>query len=252
MHIIKSVLIIDDEDNAREVLQIILEQYCSNIEVIHEADNLMSGIEIIKKHNPEIVFLDIEMPEYSGLQILEFLEKDDFNFDIIFTTAYSKYALEAFELSAIDYLLKPLRPNQVKKAIEKFQKISGKTKTYEKLKGLTEGFLTTNFNKLALPLSDSIYFVELEDIICIEANRMYTNVHTVSREVLLISKPLKYFEDLLKNNQTFYRTHRSYIINLKFIKQLFKKDGGYIIMEKDIFVSLSREKKKEFFSLFNS
>lgn len=245
-------IIIDDESDSRDVLSAILTEYCPQITGIYEASDLLSGVKAIKKHRPELVFLDIEMPQHSGLQILEFLDKEDFKFEIVFTTAYSKYAIDAFQVSAIDYLLKPLRPKQVREAITKFENAQGKNQMYDRLLELSTKLKTSLIDKIAVPVSDGVLFMELDQIICLQADRMYTKLNTIDRGELLISKPLKYFESLLKGAESFYRPHRSYLINLKHIKQFIKKDGAYIVMEQDIMVSLSKDKKDEFIKFLNT
>jgi len=246
-------IIIDDEKKARNLLRILVEENCPKITTIYEAENLLDGVDIIKKEEPSIVFLDIEMPQHSGLEILNFIEKDVTNFEIIFTTAYSEYAIQAFQLSAIDYLLKPVRPNQVKEAVAKAVAIMGKSAINEKLEALKDCFAKKTFQKIALPLgSSSIKFMNFHDIIVMQADGMYTQVHTVTGEMLLITKPLKHFVELLENQATFYRPHRSYLINLSFIKEYIKTDGGYILMDNDLSVSISREKKEEFLTLVTS
>lgn len=245
-------LIIDDEKKARILLSTILHEYCPKIEEIYTAEDLPSGVELIKKHKPNIVFLDIEMPEYSGLQILDFVNKEDLDFEIIFTTAYSQYAIEAFQFSAIDYLLKPLRPKQVQDAVAKFEKETKKNQLHDKLSELSNAFKTASFNKIALPVSNGVHFIPLDDIICFQADGMYTKVFSLSEGELLISKPLKHFQGLLENKPLFYRPHRSFLINLKHIKQFVKKDGSYIIMENDISVTISKERKEEFLSVVNT
>lgn len=241
-------IIIDDESKARNLLRILVEENCPKIKAIYEAGDLLTGIDIIKKEEPSIVFLDIEMPEHSGLEILEFIEKDVLNFEIIFTTAYSEYAIQAFQLSAVDYLLKPVRPNQVKEAVDKALKLLGKSQINQKLEQLRESLITDDFNKIALPVSDGIKFLPIQEILFLEAEGMYTQFHTL-HEKILVSKPLKHFADLLEAKKHFYRPHRSYLINLKYIKQYIKSDGGYIVMENDQQVSISQGKKEEFLAL---
>lgn len=242
-------LIIDDEKKARQVLQILVEENCPKITTILQADNLMSGVELIKQEAPNIVFLDIEMPEHSGLEILNFIEKEVHNFEIIFTTAYSEYAIQAFQLSAIDYLLKPVRPSQVKDAVDKAIKFLGNSQINKRLTELKSSLEDANFKKIGLPNSNGIKFVNFTDIIMLEADGMYTNVTTLSEGDILVSKPLKFFVDLLQNIKMFYRPHRSFLINLAFIKEYIKKDGGYIVMENDKTVSISNDKKEEFLTI---
>ncbi|GAA4238427.1 LytTR family DNA-binding domain-containing protein [Postechiella marina] len=242
-------LIIDDEKKARQVLQILVEENCPKITTILQADNLLAGVELIKQEAPNIVFLDIEMPEHSGLEILNFIEKEVHNFEIIFTTAYSEYAIQAFQLSAIDYLLKPVRPSQVKEAVDKAVKFLGNTQINKRLIELKESLQDSNFKKIGLPNADGIKFVDFNDIIMLEADGMYTNVSTTNDGTILVSKPLKFFVETLNKIKTFYRPHRSHLINLSYIKAYVKKDGGYIVMENDQTVSISNDKKEEFLTI---
>ncbi len=242
-------IIIDDESKARNLLKILIQENCPKITEIFEAGDLLSGVEIIKEETPNIVFLDIEMPEHSGLEILNFIEKDVLNFEIIFTTAYSEYAIQAFQLSAIDYLLKPVRPSQIKEAVDKAIQLIGKSQINTRLEELKNSLSTSNFNKIGLPVSDGIKFVSFEDIILMEADGMYTKISTKTENEILISKPLKHFVDLLKNIPTFYKPHRSFLINLKYITQYVKSDGGYIVMDNGKGVSISKEKKEEFLNI---
>ena len=242
-------LIIDDEKKARQVLQILVEENCPKITTILQADNLLSGVALIKEQQPNIVFLDIEMPEHSGLEILNFIEKEVHNFEIIFTTAYSEYAIQAFQLSAIDYLLKPVRPSQVKEAVDKAIKFLGNTQINTRLAELKTSLEAANFKKIGLPDSNGITFVNFEDIIMLQADGMYTKVTTVNKGDILVSKPLKFFVETLNKVKTFYRPHRSFLINLTYIKAYIKKDGGYILMENDKTVSISNDKKEDFLAI---
>ncbi|WP_397363605.1 LytR/AlgR family response regulator transcription factor [Olleya sp. R77988] len=242
-------LIIDDEKKARQVLHILVEENCPKITQIFEASDLLSGVELIKQEQPSIVFLDIEMPEHSGLEILNFIEKEVHNFEIIFTTAYSEYAIQAFQLSAIDYLLKPIRPSQVKEAVDKAVAFLGNTQINQRLTELKSSLQDSNFKKIGLPNANGIKFVNFNDIIMLEADGMYTNVSTIKDGTILVSKPLKFFVEILQKINTFYRPHRSHLINLSYIKEYIKKDGGYIVMENDKTVSISNDKKDEFLTI---
>lgn len=243
-------IIIDDEAKARSLLRILIEENCPEISQIFEAPDLLSGIKLIKEQNPKIVFLDIEMPEHSGLEILEFFKDEKVNFEIIFTTAYNEYALQAFQISAVDYLLKPLRPIQVKEAVAKALTFIGNSQMNEKIETLKKALFEEDFNKIGLPVTDGIKFLPTSEIILLEADGMYTKFFTKA-ECILVSKPLKHFVALLESKKTFYRPHRSYLINLKYIKQYVKSDGGYIILENDHQVSISQNKKEEFLKLVN-
>lgn len=244
-----NVLIIDDEPKARNLLEILINENTNKIETIFQAEDLLTGIELIKKHKPQIVFLDIEMPEHSGLEILNFIDKEELNFEIIFTTAYNEYAIKAFQLSAIDYLLKPLRAETVKNALDKAFQFIGKSEISLKLEELKQSLKTSNFNKIGLPFADGFKFVNIDEIILLEADGMYTIVTTTEETDLLVCKPLKHFVELLEKNSNFYKPHRSYLINLKYIKEYIKKDGGYIIMDNNKSVSISNDKKEEFLTI---
>lgn len=241
-------LIIDDEEKARNLLKVLVQDNCKKITEIFEADNLLAGVEVIKSHEPRIVFLDIEMPGNSGLEILDYIDKEEYNFEIIFTTAYSEYAIQAIQLSAIDYLLKPIRGVKVKKAVDKALEMLGKSKISQRLDELRSVLQSSEFKKIGLPVNDGIEFIAFSDIIMLEADGMYTKFSTIDREIL-ISKPLKHFDEMLQNVKTFYRPHRSYLVNLLHIKKYVKSGGGYILMDNDKPVSLSKERTEEFMAL---
>ena len=244
-------LIIDDESKSRNLLRTIIQEYCSVEMEIYEAEDLPLGVKMIHKEKPQIVFLDIEMPGYLGTQIMDFFDKDSINFQIIFITAYSEYAIKAFELNAIAYLLKPMRPQKVCAAIQKALKVSNQQQINTQLQALRASMNSFKFGKIGLPVSDGILYVKLKDILFLKAEGMYTHFYTFSHDKLFISKPLKYFVQLLAEHNNFYRTHRSYLINLKHIKQLVKKDGTYLLMDNDVIVAVSKEKQNELMQLLN-
>lgn len=239
-------VIIDDESKARRLLTTILKDYCPQVTQIHEAENLMDGVQLIRKTTPDLVFLDIEMPDYLGIEIGNFLEEKEMDFHLIFTTAYSDYAIKAFEVNAVDYLLKPIRPKQIKEALKKVSKRIKHDNLHHQLSVLKDTMKESSFKKIAVPISNGILFIDINDIICMEADGMYTKLHTTSNGSQIISKPLKYFVDLLNENNLFYRCHRSFFINIVFVRQYIKKDGHTILLEKDIEVPLARDKREVF------
>jgi two-component system LytT family response regulator len=245
-------VIIDDEDKARRLLQALIHDNCPQITEIREASDLPEGVRLINEIHPDIVFLDIEMPGYLGIQLLDFFTPSQITFEIIFTTAYSEYAIKAFELNAVDYLLKPLRDEQLEMAVTKAIDQRGKSQVSERLRELKNTLNATAIRKIGLPVSNGIQFVKLDDIICLEADRMYTKVFTKNSGELLVSKPMKFFIDILNQATEFYQPHRSYLINLKHINQYINQDGGYIIMENKKNISISREKKAEFLELMQA
>lgn len=247
-----NVLIIDDESKARSLLTTIIKEYVTNVSQLYEASNLLDGIEILKQESIQVVFLDIEMPNHSGLQLFEFINIEEVEFEIIFTTAYSEYAIQAFEFSAIDYLLKPLRPNKVVTSMEKAKKALEQNQVQQRLTELKNALASEKFNKLALPVEDGIRFIKIEDIYFCEADAMYTNFYLKGNEKILISKPLKYFTDLLENKALFYKTHRSYLVNLQYLQKIVKKEGTYLELEDNHRVPVSKEKKEHLFELINT
>lgn len=242
-------IIIDDEPKARKLLEVLVQENCPEIDTVFTAEDLLSGVDVIKKEQPQIVFLDIEMPEHSGLEILDFIDVNVYNFEIIFTTAYNDYAIEAFRLSAVDYLLKPLRADKLVQAVQKAEKTLGKSQINTKLEELRRALSSSDFKKIALPVADGIKFVNFEDIILFKADGMYTKVVFQNKKETLITKPLKHFVELLQRKPIFYKPHRSYLINLKYIQEYSKKDGGYIVMDNNETVSISKDRKEEFLTI---
>jgi two-component system LytT family response regulator len=192
------------------------------------------------------------MPEHSGLQLFEFISVENVSFEVIFTTAYSEYAIKAFEFSAVDYLLKPLRPNKVVIAFEKAKKALHNTKSIERLLELKKALQSDKFNKLALPVEDGIRFIKLDDIMYCSADGMYTNFYLTNNEKLLISKPLKYFCELLDTKALFYKSHRSYLVNLKYLQKIVKKEGTYIELENSVRIPVSKDKKEDLLSIISN
>lgn len=240
------VLIVDDEFNARKLIRSILEKLPDCVSLIEEASDLKEAVEQIRIHHPHLVFLDIEMPGKRGTQIFDHFEPNEINFDIVFTTAYSEFAVRAFEMNAIDYLLKPIRPKKLSVLVENFSEKLNHGNLEKQLAALKTTLEQKNFTKIGLPVSDGIEFVEIEEIMHIEADGMYTHVHLSHKQTYLVSKPLKFFLELLQSKASFYRPHRSHLINLKYLKKYFKTDGHFIVLENEIQVPLTREKREEF------
>jgi two-component system LytT family response regulator len=239
-------LIIDDENKARRLLSKLIDETCEDVKSIFEASNLEEGIEIIKKEKPDIVYLDIEMPKYSGLQILDLLEDTVIDFQIIFTTAYNQYAVEAFKLSAIDYLLKPIDINELRVATKKAVEVLNENSINKQLQDLRNAFNQLALNKIALEVPKGIIFVSHDDIVLFEADGMYTNVYLSDANKALICKPLKHFVQQLENLSIFYKPHRSFLVNLKHIKELSKQDGHHLILSNNKTIPIAKDKREEF------
>lgn len=226
-------IIIDDEEMARALLQGMLEVYAPNVTVVDTCKDLPSGVKSIYKNKPDIIFLDIEMPGHSGLEILDFFDEKEIDFSIIFVTAYNNFAIQAFKLSAVDYLLKPIESQDLIDAIALFEKQNEK-KNYQILKNN----LSNLPKKIALHNVSSITFVELDDILYFQADGSYTKVFFKDNKMILTSKSLKTFENMVTAYSNFYRCHKSYIVNLNFVTELYKSDGGYLkINEHQISIS---------------
>jgi two-component system, LytTR family, response regulator len=245
-------VIIDDENKARKLITALLNDEFANQFIIHEAEDLVSGCQLIKEVKPDVVFLDIEMPNHSGLEIAEFLEPNEFNFQLIFITAYNEYAVQAFKISAIDYLLKPIDVVDFKNAVDKAKQNIQKGSIDTKLDDLKKVFNQLSLNKMVLEVPKGVLFVSHDDIIAFEADGMYTKVFMQDNSTQLICKPLKHFVEQLENKPIFYKPHRSYLINLKFMKELSKKDGYHIVMENNKTIPVAKEKKEEFLELIQS
>lgn len=217
-------IIIDDELMARNLLKGMLEEYCPEVSVLDTCNDLPSGVKAIHKHKPDIVFLDIEMPGYSGLELLDFFNEDEINFSIIFVTAYNQYAVQAFKLSAVDYLLKPLEADELKKAVALYSK-KNDLLNYKVLKSN----LTSNGSgKIALYGVSSITFVDLDEILFFEAEGSYTKVCMMEGKSIVTSKSLKHFETILQDNKDFFRCHKSFMVNINYISEYVKSSGGYL------------------------
>lgn len=239
-----TVVVIDDEAKARRIMESLINEHCPQLQIVDMADDVLTGVKAIQKHKPDIVFLDIEMPGYTGFQLLDFF--DDIQFNVIFATAYSEYALQAFQVSAVDYLLKPIQIDQLQSAVEKAIRLTNNNQTKERLDVLKENFEHKSIKKIALPMSHGLTFVPLEDILYLEADGSYTNVFLKDGNKLLISKKIKDFEQMLNIENRFFRTHRSFIVNLDYIKQYVKQDGGHVVMDNNAVVQIARDRKEEF------
>ncbi|EDP97902.1 LytTR family DNA-binding domain-containing protein [Kordia algicida OT-1] len=241
-------VIIDDEKRARHLLLQLITEYCPQIHQILEASDLALGVSMIKKEQPELVFLDIEMPNQSGLDILDYFD-EPINFKIIFVTAYNQYAIEAFKIAAIDYLLKPIDTQELKNSVLKAQgaiETSNLTQQFDKLRTSLQQI---SINKIALEIPKGIMFASHEDIIYFEADSMYTNVQLKSGKTKTICKPLKHFVSQLKENAMFFKCHRSYLINLKYVDELIKEEGDFLLMNNQKRIPISKSKKEQFITI---
>ncbi len=240
---IKSI-IVDDELKSRESLKTLLLDFCEGVSVEESCDSVDSGIKAILEHKPDVLFLDIQLQGETGFDLLSKLDKIDF--EIIFTTAYSEYALKALKLSALDYLLKPINISELNQAIKKVK--SKKSENLPDQLGLLLSALNTSndkSNKIALPTPKGYTFVEIDSILYCEASSNYTKFSMKDGKKHLVSKTLKEFEDILTEHN-FYRIHNSSLVNLNEIKEYVRGDGGYVVMSNDVSLDVSKRKKDGF------
>ena len=243
---IKAV-IIDDDVNLREVMKGLLELYAPDINVIGEADSVKSGVEIVNKLNPQVVFLDIQMNDGTGFDMLEKLSEINgkVTSHVVFITAYEHYAIKAFRFSALDFLLKPVGPDELEDVVDKIRKVLEQNNDYSHIDLLLENIRkkADNFKRIALSNSDGIHLIDIADIIRCESNDNYTKFIIKNRKTILISKTLKEYEELLTVHD-FLRIHQSHLINLAYVKSYEKKENGFVIMSDDSRLPISQRKKE--------
>lgn len=236
-------IIVDDEGRARRILENFIKEYCPEISIVAMVEDVPQAVKAIKKFQPELVFLDIEMPGYNGFQLLEFFE--EVNFEIIFTTAYSEFALKAFQVSAIDYLLKPIQIDQLVNSIAKFNKIRGNSLIKERIETLQSNLKEKKINKIVVPLSEGSLFLELSDIVYLKSEGSYVNFYLKDGTKILASKNIKDFEQQLSDHEGFFRVHRSYLINTVFVTSV-SSDHLAVILQQKTSVSIARDRKQDF------
>lgn len=240
---VKSI-IVDDESKSRSNLRQLLSQYCPTVEIIAEADSVTSALSLIMQHQPDLLFLDIEMGELSGFDLLKLLNERQ-TFELIFVTAYDKYGIQAVKTCAIDYLLKPVNILELSKAVEKAVQHIGPKKENERMKELIANIdRRDDERKIAVPLADKIEFVAIGKILRLEAEGNYTHIYLDDRKHHLVCKTLKEYQELLAEHD-FIRTHHSHLINFRKISAYVKTDGGYIAMDDGSQVPISRQKREE-------
>ncbi len=242
MSIIKAILV-DDEQRARNVLSNLIKRCGLHIDILKECSCLEEAVEEIKKLQPDLVFLDVQMPNYAGYEIANFFE--EMNFDIIFVTAFDQYAIKAFELSAIDYLVKPIDRNRLIAAVEKLQLKIEKQKKIEDYQILLDTIKEREYKQIILPELGNRRIIAINTIIAIEADGSYSKIYTVENKPLTTSKNLKYFENLLPEDASFFRPHRTWIINLKYI-EIINKSNLTIQLAQNITAKISRTRFSAF------
>ena len=226
-------IIIDDENRARIALEMMIKEYCTDVEIVASCENLTNGVIAINKLKPDIVFLDIEMPNFSGLDIDKFFDMNEIDFDLVFTTAYQEYALKAFKLNAFNYLLKPINPEDLTNTINRIN--------HKKILRITEKSESA-IEKIAVPTSNNLLFLETKNIIYIKGEGAYSDVILKDQKNVLVSKNLKNFEDILSSDSRFIRVQKSYIVNFDYITSVSKTNGGTLHLIDDIKIPIAADK----------
>jgi two-component system LytT family response regulator len=244
-------IIIDDENNARETIKNMLSIYCPDVEVIDVAGSVKEGEAVLNRHRPDLVFLDIKMADGTGFDLLRKFE--DVNFFVVFVTAFEEFAIRAIKFSALDYILKPIDPDELMSAVEKAREIIEKENISIKLEALYENLdiLSSNNKKIVLKTTGSVHIVNLKDIVRCESEKNYTHFYTIDNEKITVAKTLKEYNGLL-NDYHFYRVHQSHLINLEHVKRYEKHDGGFLVMDDNSSVPVSFRKKEDLMKLFKS
>lgn len=237
---IKAV-IIDDESKGRNILKNSLKKYCHKVSIIGEADGVETGKNLIDTKQPELVFLDIDMKDGTGFDLLE--KFSQFSFGVIFVTAHNEYALKAFKCSAIDYLLKPILPNELVQAVTKFEKDLALKNLSYKIESLLEN--KAKIKKLALPTLNGIELLKIDELIYCESSSNYTIFNTTSNTQIVVSKTIKEYAVVL-SEYNFFRIHQSYLVNLDYVSKYNKNDGGFVILENGKKIPISRRNKQAF------
>lgn len=236
------IIIIDDEKKARQLLQVIISENHPEITICELCENLASGVRAIKKHNPDLVFLDIEMPGHSGLELLDFFNENEINFSIVFVTAYNEYAIQAFKLSAIDYILKPINPKFISESIEKYKK--QENKHLRLIEALKQNLSAEEDKKIAIPNRDKVIYINPKNILFIKADGAYSVFYLNTGQKHMLSRNLKYVEEMLNHFQYIKRCHKSYIVNTKEIKS-HNKAKSILVLAEEIDVPISEDRISE-------
>lgn len=238
-------VIIDDQESYRQKLRKLLEKFKNELSVLGEAENAEDGFNLIEKTKPDLVFLDIEMPGGTGFDMLK--RFGTIGFDVIFTTAHAQFGLQAIKFSALDYLVKPVDPDELYNAIEKHKDKKRQLNQQKQFEVLFQHLQSVNStaNQVGLPTGHGLIFVKLGDIIRCQSSSNYTDFFLVDKSKIMVTRTLKETEALL-TDQHFFRVHDSHLINLHQIRKYIKGEGGIAIMADGSEIDVSRRKKDEF------
>lgn len=237
-------ILVDDEKANLQNLQTLLFTYCPSISVVATANKIEDAVQLINLHQPELLFLDIQMGKQSGFDLLNLLPEK--SFEVVFVTAYDQYGIQAVKFAALDYLLKPVNPDELIAAVDKATKNLKSKVENEQLAFLLQQLKKTDVAspKIALPQLNEIRYMPINDIVRCESSNNYTFFFLVNGEKMLISKPLKEYSDLLKPHG-FLRVHQSHLVNPQFVKSWLKEDGGMLLMDNNDKIPVSKPNREE-------
>jgi two-component system, LytTR family, response regulator len=239
----KQIAIIDDEKDAREVLRTLLE-WCPGVEVVGEADGVASGYALLQQLRPTAVFLDISMNDGTGFDLLDKFPQPPCQ--IVFVTAHDAFALRAFRYHALDYLMKPIDPKELLRAVERISAGHRMEDLARQLAALLEGMKTRKLEKVALHAQEGLIYLRTDQIVHLQSEGSYTTFYMLGQERHVASRSIKEFEDMLCGEEGFFRIHQSHIVNLSFVKRVLREDGGYAQMETGAKLPIARRRKEEF------
>ena len=250
MELLKALLV-DDELSSLQNLQQKIIEFCPGLKVVAAVQKPEEAIFLVRHHNPDVIFLDIEMPRLSGFRMLEELQ-DDLQSEIIFTTAYNHYAIDAIRISAFDYLVKPISVEELQNAVNRLM-MQHKRQTQEKLNVLKKSLqeARSQDERIAIPTSEGMEFININHIVRIESSSNYSKLYLLNGQALLVTRLLKDFEEMLLPYR-FYRVHHSHVINLSHIKKYIRGEGGQVVMQNGDVIDVARRKKEEFLKLIVS
>lgn len=242
-------IIVDDEKKSRESLELLVTEYCKQVELCGMAESVEEALQLIKQEDPDLLFLDIELNDGTGFDVLEKAKSG--HFDVIFTTAFENYALRALKMSAVDYLLKPINEDDLRYAVKKVAEKIEKKNQSRNVELLLQNLNTGNGqHKIALPTSDGLTFIDVNDIIRCQADGSYTHFFFKGDKKTLVSKKIKEYEELLSPYK-FVRVHHSHLVNLNEVTKYVRGDGGYVVMSDGETVYVSKRKKEDFMQALN-
>ncbi|MCP4438194.1 MAG: response regulator transcription factor [Aureispira sp.] len=234
-------IIVEDEPHAKAMLLALLEKFCPQVEVLGSATNVQDAITLIHQTEPDLVFLDIEMPGEKGIQLFDYFEEVDF--EVIFTTAYDQYAINALRLSALDYLLKPIDLKELRRAIAKFDKQTQKKSLYESLQHHFDASSPQKHKRIVLPTKESFQFLELKDIMYIQIESSYTIFIDIKQKKHIVSKPFKEYAEALESFG-FIRVHRSSIINPNYVSKIIRTRPSSVVMKDGTKLAVSKSRRE--------